>query len=77
MVVYTCHPSIWELEAGGPEVQGHLPLHSEFKALSQTNTFPIKILSQTNTLPIKTDSVITNILRQSRYVVMASFQIAL
>lgn len=32
MLVHACNPSTLEVEAGGPEVQGHLRLHSEFES---------------------------------------------
>lgn len=32
MVVHTCNPSTWELEARESGVQGRLWLHSEFEA---------------------------------------------
>ena len=31
-MVHICHPSTWEMEAGGSGVQGHPWLHSEFEA---------------------------------------------
>lgn len=31
-MTHTYNPSIWEVYAGGSEIQGHLWLHSEFEA---------------------------------------------
>lgn len=32
MVAHTCNSRAWEIEAGGSEIQGHLQLHTQFKA---------------------------------------------
>lgn len=32
MVTYACHLGTWEVEAGGPGVEGHPQLHNEFEA---------------------------------------------
>lgn len=32
MVAHSCHPSSWEVEAGGSEIQDHLQLHRKFQA---------------------------------------------
>ena len=37
MVAHTCHPSTWEVEAGGSEVQGHPWTHYEGAAQGADN----------------------------------------
>lgn len=39
MVTHACHPSNWEVEAGGSGVEGHPQLHNEFET-SQGNVRP-------------------------------------
>lgn len=33
MAVYACNPGTQEVEAGGPEIQNHSQIDSEFKAI--------------------------------------------
>lgn len=42
MTVYTCHPSPWQKEAGGAEVQGHPWSHSKSEAILSDMRFCLK-----------------------------------
>lgn len=45
-MLHTCTPSIWDIEAGGPETQGHPELHRRVEARDmKTPSSPTHILN--------------------------------